>query len=394
LTEIWGNNNHDCYLDGEVTAPCPAGEDFKVQFSSSMDQWVADESWAFQNLKILVAGIDGPIDGLTVHHYDVEKEGNFGPNGKSDNFDWKYSAEQAEVTDCSANQTVNYAHKTYASYENLKEECRTDLEMPGSFDKRVSMDRIIAWWMMDNFDEDKWVWESVVEHYDTGEKWMVDFVNKGNLKVAYGGEGAHDEYPSLEGDTNSDAKISWGNIVQDRMSFCTTSSYKPSGGSTGRVFRGARSNWLHGHWNGFTRTSHYDGWVLHPYYSPSGWNSRFKKDWVVMCQSSKGDAAGNGNGYAYGNIYGWNGDYSKIDTRGQNVYGSRWNQNELVIGRCGRSTCGCCTREESGFRVAEVIAWNRGMGQDELKLMMRYLMERLTGEVPIGSGGGIAYHQE
>jgi len=379
MPKVSGGSQADCWSDVTANVKCVGGTDLKVGISSSIDQRVADESWGFSNLEVTVHGVPGELAGLTVHRFDTEMEGKAAPNGKSDFFDASKSASgvQSESFACASDDGGDYAGGTYASTTNLKEDCVLNRVFKPPLDDRVSMDKIIAWWKMENFDADNWVWESMVEHYDTGEYWKADFVNKGNLKLAMGGEGAHDEYLSLEGDTNSDTKISWGNIVQDRMSFCTTSSYRPSGGSTGRVFRGARSNWLHGHWNGFTRTSHYDGWILHPYYSPSGWNSRFKKDWIVMCQSSK--SASGGNGFQYGNIYGWNGDYSKIDTR-STVYGSRWNQNELVIGRCGRRYCGCCTREESGFRVAEVMAWNRGMDQDELKLMMRYLMERLTGE--------------
>jgi hypothetical protein len=247
-------------------------------------------------------------------------------------------------------------------------------------DERVSQDKIIAWWKMENFDEDNWAWESVVKHYDTGEKWMVDFVGKGDLKVALGGEGAHDEYLSLEGNTDQDAKISWGNVVGKTMSLCTTSMYRP-GGRMGRVFRGGRNNWLHGHWNGWARSTHYEHWNVYPHWSPAGRHN--SRDWVVQCATTTNAQT------LYVNKYGWENnwktddpsDVSQIDDHNYNrVYDWSWDQKELIIGRNGRNTNGCCTREESGFRVSEVIAWNRGMERTELQLMMRYLMERLRGE--------------
>jgi hypothetical protein len=91
----------------------------------------------------------------------------------------------------------------------------------------------------------------------------------------------------------------------------------------------------------------------------------------------------------YANRYGWQnnwkadepGDVSQIDDHNYNlVYDWSWNQKELVVGRCGRNSCGGSAREESGFRVSEVIAWNRGFDRTELQLMMRYMMERLRGD--------------
>jgi len=125
---ISGNANHDCYYDAVIQdIPCPAGEDFKVGFSSNIASSERDESWGFTNFKLHINGVQGDIAGLTVHHFDVAKEGTMAPNGKSDNFDWAYSAERAKAYDCGNVTGGTYAHKTYASYKNLNEMCPRSL---------------------------------------------------------------------------------------------------------------------------------------------------------------------------------------------------------------------------------------------------------------------------
>jgi hypothetical protein len=381
MANVPGGAHADCYTDAEVNnVPCKAGSKLKVGFASSIDQHENDESWGFSDFKMTIKGVQGDLAGVTVHHFNTKHEGTFAPNGKSDNFEWGADAKQDETFDCAAENGTTYVHKAYGSYDNLHERCRTNLPIRHVVDERVSLDRIIAWWKMETFDEKKWEWESVVEHHDTGEMWLVDFVEKGDLEVAMGGEGAHDEYRSLQGNTDQNTKISWGNIVAGTMTLCTTSMYTP-GGRMGRVFRGGRSNWLHGHWNGWARSVHYDGWNVYPHWSPAGRHN--SRDWVVLCATAQGDKT------LFVNRYDWNEnwkvddptDVSQIDDHNyQQVYDNRWNQRELIVGRGGRSANGCCTREESGFRVSEVIAWNRGMARAELHIMMRYLMERLRGE--------------
>jgi len=371
---ISGNANQDCYYDAVIqNIPCPAGEDFKVGFSSNINSGESDESWGFTNFNLHISGVPGDIAGLTVHHFDVEKEGSLAPNGKTDNFDWAYSATQAELYDCVNTTDSTYAHTSYASYENLEESCGSVGTSEIYKDERVSLDKIVAWWKMESFDEKKWEWESIVEHYDTGEKWKVDFISKGDLKVAMGGEGSHDEYMSLEGNTDQNAKISWGNVVMKTNTLCTTSMWTASG-STGRVFRGARSNWFHGHWGSWSRSHYFDGWVN---YGPWVSNSYRKRDWLITCTDPGTTKA------MYYNLPNWNGDYTKVDDqnyRDPDSTTGRWDQRELIVGRCGRTGCGSSPNEESGFRVSEVIAWNRAMSRDELKLMVRYLMERLRGD--------------
>jgi hypothetical protein len=381
LTNVDGDVSSDCYEDVALTSiPCPAGVQIKVGFASSINQAVDDESWGFTNFKMHITGAAGDVSGITVHHFDVENEGVFAPNGKSNNFAWKSSGELSGASDCSSKISETYAHRTYARYENIREGCRTDVVIGTKRDSRVSLDKIIAWWKMETFDESKWEWESIVPHYESKERWTVDFVEKGDLKVAKGGEGAHDEYLSLEGNTNANTKISWGNVVANQMTLCTTSMYRP-GGAMGRVFRGGRSNWIHGHHGGWARATHYEQWNIYPHWSPAGrFNSR---DWVVLCAASSQART------MYANKYGWQNnwksddpnDVSQIDDDNNNlITGTTWDQKELIVGRGGRSSTGCCTNEESGYRVSEVIAWNRGFDRDELKLMMRYLMERLRGE--------------
>jgi hypothetical protein len=380
LTNVDGAANQDCYEDVSIQSiPCLAGESVKIGFSSSINQAVNDESWAFTNFKMLIHGAAGDTAGITVHHYSTENEGQFAPNGKSDNFAWRKSGERASASDCSGDEEDTYAHKTYATFEHLHESCRTDQPIGTKQDVRVSHDKIIAWWKMETFDEKKWEWESIVQHYETGERWMVDFVDKGDLKVAKGGEGAHNEYLSLEGNTDQNAKISWGNVVASTMTLCTTSMYRP-GGAMGRVFRGGRNNWIHGHHGGWARAVHYEQWNIYQHWSPAGRHN--SRDWVVVCAATSAKTV-------YVNKYNWHNnwksddpsDVSQIDDHNyQDVKDWSWNQKELIIGRNGRSSTGCCNTQESGFRVSEVIAWNRGFDRAELTLMMRYLMERLRGE--------------
>lgn len=234
-------------------------------------------------------------------------------------------------------------------------------------DDRVSLEGIVAWWKMEDFDADAWQWESAVPHYETGEKWAVDFVEKGDLSVQYGGEGAHPRYAALHGNTDQGTKISWGNVVSTQATLCTTSKYEP-GGKLGRVFRGGKSNWIHGHWNGYSRAVQYDEWNVYPLQSPAG---RFNDtDWVVTCSTTQGAATVFVNKFGAG-------------IEAQNaaaVDPDRWGQKELIVGACGRKNCGQGGGEDSGFRVSEVIAWNRGMSRDELKLMTQYLLERLEGK--------------
>jgi hypothetical protein len=380
LVNVAGAAAGDCFEDVTISSvPCAAGEVLKVGFASSINQAVSDESWAFTNFKLYITGAAGDVSALTIHHFNTEKGTVAAPNGISENFDWRFSAEQDGGSDCNAEKGDTYSHKTYAGHETLTEGCRTDLPIRAVMDPRVSHDKIVAWWKMETFDEKKWEWESIVENYDTGEMYKVDFVDKGDLKVAMGGEGSHDGYRSLEGNTDQGTKISWGNVVASTMTLCTTSMYTP-GGRTGRIFRGGRSNWLHGHWSGYSRAVHYQHWNMHPYRVPA---IRNVNDWVVLCATASNAET------VYANKYDWQknwkaddpGDTSQIDSHNYNrVYDWTWDQKELIVGRSGRSSSGSSTHEESGFRVSEVIAWNRGFDRAELELMMRYMMERLRGD--------------
>jgi hypothetical protein len=54
------------------------------------------------------------------------------------------------------------------------------------------------------------------------------------------------------------------------------------GGPQGRIFNGARTNWLQRHWRGYAKVAYYNGWYSNPDDHPAVKTT----DWVVMCSTN------------------------------------------------------------------------------------------------------------
>jgi hypothetical protein len=224
---------------------------------------------------------------------------------------------------------------------------------------------ILAWWKMEEFDE-AGVWESSVAPDGAAEsdRMSVDFITDGaKYDVRLGGGGAHADYLGLHGDAVTGQRLSFGDIARSGGTLCTTSKYEP-GGQQGRIFNGARSNWLHGHWLGYAKVFFNDGWYTQNTLAPAVRTT----DWAVMCSTNGGDKEI------------WvNGDDNAPLRANIKPVTNNWDQGEVFVGSKGRLATGPYKLSE--FRIGEVIAWKRGFSSDELQDMTQYLIDRLAGTV-------------
>lgn len=219
-------------------------------------------------------------------------------------------------------------------------------------------------------------WESIVGKNGGKNKLKVDFV-AGMWDVRYGFpgssgaaiDGAVPEYAGIFGDSKRYDRLSFGNIIQGRGSLCSATAYEPLGWK-GRVLNGGRSNWLHGHWAGYSKVAYLDGWKSHPHQGPPKTLGRYKHAWTVMCSTNAGT---NGK-----ELY-VNEDGKPFLTSGASI--SSWNQYELIVGRRGRTRRPAGYSEDSSYRIGEVIAWNRGLTPAELQAATQYMIDRLAGKV-------------
>ena len=114
-----------------------------------------------------------------------------------------------------------------------------------------------------------------------GTKWassVGSFVGKplaGTVEtVTTTGNGAKCSVRMVTGATTT--SYTFGDILTDHYTICSMTRY--TGSHKWRILNGAKTNWIHGHWNGKAGVAHYDGWL-----GQSTTRLKNVDDWVVLC---------------------------------------------------------------------------------------------------------------
>lgn len=201
----------------------------------------------------------------------------------------------------------------------------------------------LIYWFRDFPDGNTKEWKDVARDY------KAKITGKSTVQRI---KGARTHY--LKGGT--DTSIEWGNILRYPGAFtiCTLSKY--DGGKKTRIFNGDTGNWAHAHWGGFSGVAHYGTkWVT---------NTRNHVDgWTAMCgqNAEPFTCMVNGNkNVTVARVSGEAASTPKIFTNG----GSVWKE------------------EKSDYAIAEVMTYNRGLSEKELKQIIQYLEAQVNAKLP------------
>jgi hypothetical protein len=188
---------------------------------------------------------------------------------------------------------------------------------------------------------------------------------KGGPAAKIGGAGAelvmeigihHRNYSLAFLKGTSDTHVDFGHIIKDNFTICSVTRY--AGEHQGRILASNGEDgrsWLHGHDGGHAGVAYYENGDLtqEPYRLDANSSLKKNSDWVVLCGTNGGSKLMYFNG------------------KGVPVSGGGVGNVSLAINRGKKS------KDNSDFAVAEVLVWDRGLGEGELASVSRYLMQGL-----------------
>jgi len=259
---------------------------------------------------------------------------------------------------------------------------------------------LLGWWLVRSqaFKTTPTVWLLAEDFDPSTNHWTIhgsgggiDVNVTGLLSVSEDAEPEHGAalpLTSVRGDNSS--TIDFGSIVPVNYTICTLSRYTSNDPerqrriftSTGRIpqafdKRGRSStNWLHGHW-GHPNDVGSAGLAFYGTPKGPGWPENVlakNTNWAAVCGRNSGPQTPtqllvNGRPMALESAYGGN----SPDSLTINLWQGNRNalENEL---------------ERSDFAVAEVIIWDQGLPDSQMKEAMNYLLERMNPTCKEGQG--------
>ena len=161
------------------------------------------------------------------------------------------------------------------------------------------------------------------------------------------GYGATVNVSALEGTTSS--TISFGNIIENEYTVCSLTRY--TGNNKQRILQGDPT-WSHGHHDGKAGVIYYHPVTLTPWQN----NVIPDTDWVVMCATNSGL-----------NVALVNGENMWYNTDSNNGNG---NISVYING-------GATPNEFSDFAIVELVVWNRGLTEAEMRAVSNYMMNSI-----------------
>ncbi|CAE7240735.1 unnamed protein product, partial [Symbiodinium natans] len=200
-------------------------------------------------------------------------------------------------------------------------------------------DGMFAWFKSENAGS---VWPSSVG----------DFVGRCSLNSVFrtvsAGHGADRPVTSIRG--YSWSGFTFGDVIPVTHTVCSVTRYHiwPNSKKRQRILQSEKSsNWLHGHWKGNTGVVFYNGWL-----TPDSRNKNVE-DWVVLCGTNDAQRAVDGN-------------KTNIATGS----GKKFSKTIPMYVNHGYD-------ERSDFDVMEVITWDRGLSEEEMRATVDYLNWKL-----------------
>jgi len=164
-------------------------------------------------------------------------------------------------------------------------------------------------------------------------------------KSTNSGNGASNSFSTVTGTTST--KINYTTAIINNNGYTLFHVARYNGGTKGRIFDGAISNWLSGFWGGKPGVAFYNDWVGGTDYGPNPSPLSSQSNWVISVSYANSS-----------NVY-----YRCNGRTFSNAVGSRY-YNSLPILTTNNGSAG--TNEPSDFEIADVIIFNTKLSDPQI----------------------------
>jgi len=143
----------------------------------------------------------------------------------------------------------------------------------------------------------------------------------------------------------------FGTILNSNFTICSVTRYTNT--TMGRLLRGTDTNFLHGHWNGYSGVAYYAAWATNPR------RNKNSNNWVVLCGGVQS---------------------SFLLETGNLISGG------LQVQGLGVNVGGCCWADEpSQWAIMELAVWNRKLTDQEMATASQYFQWKLEAGTGLNS---------
>lgn len=194
------------------------------------------------------------------------------------------------------------------------------------------------------------VWPSSASYFtgsdDLGAvtSFMGTLTSPGSVEVKVSDQSTHGASLPVKYITGSTTQaFRFGTILNSNFTICSITRY--TGTIMGRLLRGTDTNFLHGHWNGYSGVAYYSAWATNPR------RNKNSQNWIVLCGGIQS---------------------SFLLETGNLISGG------LQVQGLGVNVGGCCWMDEpSQWAIMELAVWNRKLTDQEMSTAARYFQWKL-----------------
>lgn len=204
---------------------------------------------------------------------------------------------------------------------------------------------LVAWYNNDDLVAPGFYWPNRVDNSNAsrgegivGVETYAGFGATKNVTYLYGGQA--NPNPGL----TTFATYNFGNVLKTQFSVCSVTRWTTDDVRwKGRILTSRLGTFIHGHWQNKVGVAKYETWE-----TPFTYNQ--DTAWVVVCGTNVAPLV-------------------FVNGKSVGIWASRAGGDQAI-------TINTVAREESLWAVAELIVWNRGLREDEMRMTYAYLKNK------------------